>query len=64
MSSDSANDDVDETVEPNIPTVPNQPFESPCVKPSFIPINSSFRESPEFLAKVQQMVSNTFFWVV
>ena len=50
-------------VEPNIPTVPSQPFESPCAEPSFmvIPINSSFRESPEFLAKVQQMVSNTSF---
>ena len=56
MSSDSANDDVNEIVEPNILTVPSQPFESPCAEPSFmvIPINSSFRESPEFLAKVQQ----------
>ena len=26
-----------------------------------IPSNSSFRESPEFFAKVQQMVSNTSF---
>ena len=56
VDSDSANDDVDKTVEPNVPTAPNQSFESPCVEPSFmvIPINSSFRESPEFLAKVQQ----------
>ena len=54
MSSDSANDDVDEIVEPHIPTVPSQPFESPCAETSFmvIPINLSFRESPEFLAKV------------
>ena len=63
MSSDSVNDDVDEIVETNIFTVPSQSFESPCVEPSFmvIPINSSFRESHEFLIKVQQMVSNTFF---
>ena len=32
MSSDSANDDVDEIIDPNIPTVPSQPFESPYAK--------------------------------
>ena len=54
MSSDSANDDVDEIVEPNTPTVPSQPFEYPCAEYSFmlVPIKSSFRESPEFLDKI------------
>jgi len=63
MFSDSANDDVDEIVEPNTPTVPSQSFESPCAEYSFmvVPINLSFWESPEFLFKVQQMVSNTSF---
>ena len=66
VSPDSISVDVDEIVETNIPTVPSQSFESPCVKPSFmfIPINSSFTESPEFLAKVEKMVSNNFFRVV
>ena len=66
MSSDSANDDVDEIVETNIFTMPSQSFESPCVEPSFmvIPINSFFRESHEFLIKVQQMVSNILFFQV
>ena len=30
MSSDSVSDDMDEIVEPNTPTVPSKPFESPC----------------------------------
>jgi len=61
MSSDSASDDVDEIVEPNTPTVPSKPFESPCAEYRFmvVPIDSSFRESPEFFTKIQQMVSST-----
>ena len=61
MSSDTANDDVDEIFEPNTPIVPSQPFESPCAEYSFmvVRIDSCFRESLEFLTKVQQMISNT-----
>ena len=46
MSSDNANNDVDEIVEPNAPNVPSQPFESPYVEYSFmiVPIDSSFKE--------------------
>ena len=66
MSFDSANDDVDEIVEPNTPTVSSQPFESPCAEYSFIviPIDSFFRESPKFLAKVSRWFLIIFFWVV
>jgi len=66
MSSDNANDDVNEIVEPNTPAVPCQPFESPYAEYSFmvVPIDSSFRKSPEFLAKVQQIVFNTFFGLI
>ena len=58
VSSDSANDDVDEIVELKTLIVPSQPFESPCVEYNFmvVSINSSFRESLEFLAKIQQIV--------
>ena len=54
MSSDSTNNDVNEIVEPNTPTMPNKPFESPCAEYSFmvVPIDSSFSESPEFLVKI------------
>ena len=60
MSSDSASDDMDEIVESNIPSMPNQSFEPPYAEYSFIviPIDSSFGESPEFLIKIQQMVSS------
>jgi len=53
-SFDSTSDDVDEIVEPNTPIVHSKPFKPPCAKYSFmvIPIDSSFRESPEFLAKI------------
>ena len=59
-SSDSASDDVDEIVETNTPTMLSQSFESPCAEYSFmvVPIDSSFRESLEFLIKIQQMVSS------
>ena len=54
---------MDEIVEHNTintPTVPCQPFESPCAEYSFmvVPIDSSLSELLEFLAKIQQMVSS------
>ena len=54
MSSDSTSDEVDEIVEPNTLTMPSKPFESPYVEYSFIvvPIDSSFSEPLEFLAKI------------
>jgi len=54
VSSDGASDDMDEIVEPNTPTMPSKPFESPCAEYNFmvVPIDSSFSESPEFLAKI------------
>jgi len=63
MSSDSVSDDVDEIVKPNTPMVPSKSFECPCAEYSFIlvPIDSSFSESPEFLTKIQQMISSIFF---
>jgi len=53
MSSGSASDDVDEIVEPNIPTMLSKPFKSVCAEYSFmvVLIASSFRESPEFLLR-------------
>ena len=60
MSSDSASDVVDEIVESKMPTMPCNPFESPCTEDSFmvVPIDSFFSESSEFLAKIQQIVSS------
>jgi len=49
---------VDEIVESNTtPIVPSQSFKSPCAEYNFmiVSIDSSFRESPEFLIKIQQM---------
>ena len=45
---------MNEIVEPNTPTVPIKPFESPYAEYSFmvVPIDSSFSESPEFFAKI------------
>ena len=55
VSSDGTSDDMDEIVEPYIPTMPSKLFESPCAEYSFmiVPIDSSLKESPEFLAKIQ-----------
>ena len=63
MSSDSASDDVDEIVEPNTPTMPSKPFESPCAEYSFmiVHIDSTFSEALEFLTKFQQMISSASF---
>ena len=60
MSSDSASNNVNVKVEPNTTTVPSKPVESPRAEYTFmiIPTDSSFRESSEFLAKIQQMVSS------
>ena len=57
MSFDSANDDVDEIIEPNTPAVPSKSFEFPCVEYNFmvVPTDSSSSESPEFLVVIQQM---------
>jgi len=54
----TVNHDMDEIVEPNTPTMPSKPFESPCAEYSFmvVPIDSSFSESPEFLTKIQHMI--------
>ena len=62
MSSDTVKDDLNEVVEPNTPTVPSKSFESPCAEYSFmvVLIDSSFSESPEFLAKIQQMIPSAF----
>ena len=63
LSYDSISDDVDEIVKPNTAAMPSKLFEFSCVEYTFmvVPINSSFWESPEFLAKVQQIVFNTSF---
>ena len=55
---------MNEIVEPNTIIVPNKSFESPRVEYSFmvIPTNSSFREPPEFLAKIQHMIFNASFF--
>ena len=65
MSSDSANDDMDEIVEPNTPIVSSQPFEFPCAEYSLmvVLIESYSSEPPEFLAMIQQMVSSASFFI-
>ena len=54
VSSDGTDNDVDVKVEPNNTTVPSKPVELSRAEYSFIvvPTDSSFRESPEFLAKI------------
>ena len=53
MFSDSVSDDVNEIVEPNTPTVPIKPFESPYAEYSFMvaPIDLLFSESISFLPR-------------
>jgi len=60
MSSDSVSNDVNAKVEPNTTIVPSKPVKSLRAEYSFmiVPTDSSFKESPEFLAKIQQMVSS------
>jgi len=66
MSSNSVSDDIDEVVETNTLTRPSKSFESPCVEHSFkVVLTKSYSsESPEFLAKIQHMVSNVFLLIV
>ena len=54
---------MDGIIEPNTPTMPGKSFESPCAEYNFmvVPIDSSFSESPEFLAMIQQMISSASF---
>ena len=60
MSSDSTSDDMNEIVEPNIPAVPSKSIEFPYSEYTFmvVPTESNSSESPDFLAMIQQMVSN------
>ena len=60
MSSDGTSNNVNVKVKPNTTTVPNMPVESSGAEYNFmiVPIDSSFRESLEFLAKIQQMISS------
>jgi len=61
VSSDGTSNNVNVKVKPNTTIVPRKPVESPRAEYSFIivPTDSSFRESPEFLTKIQQMISST-----
>jgi len=61
MSSDSASNDVNVKFEPNTTTVSSKPVESPRAEYNLmiVPTDSSFRESLEFLTKIQQMISST-----
>jgi len=60
MSSDSIIDEENKIVESNIPAVPSKLIEIPCPEYAFmvVPTESYLSESPEFLAKIQQMVSS------
>ena len=61
MSSDSTSDDVDELFESNIPaTVYIKSIGFSCADYDFmvVPIESSSSESSEFLAMIQQVISN------
>jgi len=66
VSFESTGDDVNDIVEPNTPAVPSKSFGLLCAKYSFmvVPIDSSSSESLEFLAKIQQMVSSAFFFLI
>ena len=61
MSSDSVSNDVNVKFEPNTTIVPSKLVEFPHAEYSFmiIPTDSFFRKSPEFLVKIQQMISST-----
>jgi len=62
MSFDSTNNDVNEIIETNIPTVPSKSFEFFCTEYSFMVSTESYcSESSEFLVMIHHMVSNTSF---
>ena len=54
MSSDSTNDEVNEIIESNIPTVPSRSFEFPYADYRFmnIPVGLFSSESSEFLTMI------------
>ena len=60
MSSYGTSDNMDGIVEHNTLIMPSKPFESSCTEYNFmvVPVDSSFSESPEFLAMIQQIVSS------
>ena len=62
VSFDSTSYDVNETLESNIPAMPNKSFEFPCAYYGFmvVPTELSSSESSEFLVMIQQIIFGVF----